>query len=285
MTNFTEYMPAGVAFYDPLNRNKIINLPQMANPNFDEKEKQQRSREYGGEESPSFKIFVLGEVVKSGVSVFDMDRVRANYNYKRQIKSFEITRKNLNRYHEIIVVERPKNSERIFIAGDIGESAGSELVIFSEVNNVFHYLYRLTLYDLTDEEQFGILKWLVSQLQGNVLGIDSTEGTGRAIYRRAEKIYPKDNLVWYAGTNKINVDFERDKNGKVIIKNGQPSYRQEYMSEWAVRRLKVLFYENRLALPMDFKLDQQIGAVVSMMSGTRTTYQCIAQSGDRKSVV
>lgn len=280
MSNFTEFMPAGKAFYEPLNHNKIINLPQMVNPFWNEKEKQERLREYGGVDAPSFRIFVLGEVVKSGVSVFDMDRVKVNYNYKKEIKAFEINRKNLSKFQETIVVERPKNSERIFVCSDIGESAGSEIVIASEVKNIFYYLYRIALYDLTDKEQFEIFKWLVAQLQANVLGFDCSEGTGRAIYRRAEEIYPKDNLVWYAGGKKINVDFERDENNRVIIKNGQPVYKKEYMSEWSVRRLKVLLYEERLKLPLDHKFNAQIGAVVSMQSGTRTVYNCIAQSGD-----
>ena len=280
MTNFTKYMPAGKAFCDPMNRKKIINLPQFVNPFWDEKEKEDRLKEYGGESSVGFRVFVKGEVVESGVSEFDMSRVRECYNYKKQVKKFEISKEKYSHYKNLIVVERPKNADRIFIAGDIGESAGTDLVILSEVGEKYNYLYNINLYDLTDEEQFELIKWLAEMVEANVIGIDCGDGTGRAVYRRLEKIFPKENLVWYAGTNKINIGFKKDDKGKVIIKKGEPEYLQEFMSEWSVRRLKTLLYNERINLPLDYSLDAQLNSVVSMQSGNRTVYACISSSGD-----
>ena len=52
------------------------------------------------------------------------------------------------------------------------------------------------------------------------------------------------------------------------------------MSEWSINRLMFILYENRINLPIDYKLDNQINSVVSTTSGTRKTYVCISESGD-----
>jgi len=280
MTNFTKYSPVGRAFYNLDNKKKVINLPQFVNPMWDEKEKQDRIKEYGGEDAISYRVFVKGEVVEEGISEFDMDRIRPNYMEQVLIKRFEITKETYSMFKNLIVVERPINAERIFICSDIGESAGTDIIILSEVGNKYNYLYNIVIYNLTHIEQFELIKWLVEQLSANIIGIDCGDGTGRAVYRECEKIYPKENLVWYDGSMKINVDFEKDSQNKVVFEKGQPKYKQEYMSEWSVRRLKTLLYENRVNLPTDYKLDMELNSVISMQSGTRTVYACVCEAGD-----
>jgi len=281
MTNFTPHMPAGKQFYAPENKCKVINLPQFVNPFWDEKEKQERIKEYGGESDINYRVFVKGEVVEDGVSEIDMDRVRENcYLQKKKIKRFEITKDTYKTFRNRIVVERPLTAERIFVDADIGESAGTDISVFSEIGNNYHYIYNIVLYNLTADEQIEFFKWLIDKLNANVIGIDCGDGTGRAVYRGLEKIYPKENLVWYDGSMKINVDFERDEKGEIIFKKGEPVYKEEFMSEWSVRRLKVLLYEGRIKIPQDFKLDSQLSSIISMQSGTRTIFACPSSTGD-----
>ncbi len=280
MTNFTSHMPAGKNFYEPKNRFKIINLPQYVNPYWDEKERKNRLKAYGGEDSVGYRVFVKGEVVEGGVSEFDMDRVKICYKEKTEIKKFEITKEKFKRFKDLIVVERPINAERIFICADIGESAGSEIIILSEIGNKYNYLYNIVLYNLTHNEQTEVFKWLAEKLSANVIGIDCGDGTGRAIYRNLETIFPKENLVWYAGTDKINVDFEKNDKGEIILDKGKPVFKKEFMSEWSVRRLKSLLYEVRINIPLDYKFNAQINSVMAVQSGTRTIYVCVAESGD-----
>ena len=277
MCNFTKSSPAGKTFYALENRSKVVNLPQFVNPFWGEKEKENRLKEFGGENSINYRVFVKGEVVEDGISAFDMDRVKLSYNEKKVIKRFEITKENYGYFENLIVVERPKNAERLMIAADIGESAGSEIIILSEVGDKFNYLYNITLYNLTDEEQYEIFKWLIGKLEANVVSLDCGDGQGRAIYRRLEKIYSKDNLVWYDGSKKINIDFEKDDKGNILLKSGVPIYRQEIMAEWSVRRLKALLYEEHINIPLDYKLHKQLSSVISMKTGTRTIYRCISE--------
>ncbi len=281
MTDFTRHSPIGRQFYDPENKNKIINLPQFVNSFFNEKEKQRRIEQYGGEDNLNYKIYVLGQIIEGGESEFDMTRVRDCYLEKRTIKRFEIPKKRFKNFKDFIVVERPKSADRIIIASDIGDGAGgSDLIILSQIGNKYRWLYDIILYNLTASEQIEIFKFLIEKLSANVVGIECGEGIGRTIYRELERIYSKDNLVYYDGREKVNVDFEKDDKGNIKREKGKPVYLQEFMSEWSVRRLKALLYENLLSLPKDFKFDKQLSSVVALPGHSRTKYRCITQQGD-----
>ena len=214
---------------------------------WDEEEKKNRLEHYGGEDSIGYRVFVKGEVVEDGCSVYDMERIRKMcYKYDRkgnaveQIKRFEIPKDRYGYYKNMIVVERPTDADRIFISTDVGEKV-SEIVVHAEVKEKYKYLYNIVLYNLTDEEQYEILQWLAKRLRANVIAVDCGDGMGRAIHRRLQKVFPKDNLVWYDGSMKLDVAFETDENGDTVLEKGEPVLHQEYMSEWSVRRLQEVF--------------------------------------------
>lgn len=280
MTNFVPQSPTGKVFYDAQNSAKIINLPQYVNPFWDEKERQSRIKEYGGVDSIGYRVFVKGEVVEDGVSEFDMQRVKKCYDEGAEIKSFEITKERYDYFKNLVVVERPKNAGRIFICADIGESAGTEIIILSEVDTKYNYLYNITLYNLTHDQQLEVFKYLIDKVNANVVALDCGEALGRTLCDSLEKLYKKDNIVRYQGQGKIDVDYERDEAGNVIMVSGKPQARQEYMAEWGVGRLKVLLYETRVNMPIDYKFDKQLASVISLISGTRTTYHCVSDNGD-----
>jgi hypothetical protein len=281
MTNFTKFTPAGKAFYDPKNKNKICNLPQYVNPTFDKKEEEERREEYGGIDSPTYRVFVKAEVMEDGISEFDITRIEPYIDEKLEVKLFEIKKESFHYFKNLIVVERPKNIQRIFIASDIGDGAGgSEIIILGEIDNKYQYLYRIALYSLKDDEQWEIMDWLIQKLQANVIGFDCGDGTGRSLYRRAEKKYPLANLVRYAGIDKIGVDFKKNDKGQVIIEDGKPILIEEFQSEWSNKFLKTLLYEGRILMPRDFKFLNQINSVISRIVGTRKIYACISETGD-----
>jgi hypothetical protein len=247
------------------------------NPFYDKRVNQQRLEEFGGEDSILFKTFVKGEICEDGVSEFDMERIAKCVNEKIEIKSFEITKDRFKRFKNVIVVERPTNAERIFIAADIGEGAGSELIVISETKGIYTYLYNITLYNLTHIQQTEIFNYLIQKLQANVVAIDCGDGTGRAIYRELEKTYPKENLIWYDGSKNIAIDFEKDNEGNIRLEKGKPIALQEFMSEWSVRRLKSLLYEEKIRLPKDYKFEIQFSSVMGFQTGTRTKYKCLQE--------
>ena len=277
MTNFNPNSPIGKTFSDPMNKAKIINLPQYVNPYWDDDEKLDRIKDYGGAESLNYKVFVEGEIVKDGTTEFDIDRVQQCYNRKKTIKNFEITKDNFSRFRNLLVVVRPKNAERIFLSSDVGDKQ-TEIIIHSEIGENYSYLYNITLYNLKLDEQEEIFNYLIETLEANVIAYDCGDAFGRVLADHTETKYGKEHVIRYAGASKIAVAFEKNENGDIILENGKPVEKQEFMSEWSVRRLKDLLYENKVVIPIDYKFDMQILQVQAFRSGTRVRYECIMEN-------
>ncbi|GAG24867.1 unnamed protein product, partial [marine sediment metagenome] len=145
MTNFTKYSPAGKVFNDLSKKTWVCNLPQYVNPKWDEKEKVKAVKDFGGEQSVGFRVFIKGEIVEDGISVFDMERIRQSYNDNRIIKSFEINKDDFAFFEYKIIVERPNNCDNLYIFADIGESASTEIGIIAEINKKYRYFCNITL--------------------------------------------------------------------------------------------------------------------------------------------
>jgi hypothetical protein len=277
MCDFTRYKPAGKIYYDLDNQSIVVNYPQFVNPLWDEKEKEEAIKKRGGESSIGYRIFVNGEVVEDAVSVIDMERVRRNYNPKKILKTFEITKERFSDFESILILERPKNAEYLYICADIGESAPTEIIILSQINGSFKYTHNITLHNLTDKEQAKIFKYLGFLLEANFMGLDVTDGTGRSIYHSLEESFPKDNLSWVHFSEKIPVDVKKDDKGNMIFEDGMIVYIEEYVEAWSIKRLKDLLYEEgKCEFPLDYKLDSQLNSVIAVQSGNRISYQCAA---------
>lgn len=276
MTDFTKYSPAGKIFYDLAKRAQLVNYPQYISHLWGEKEKERAVKEHGGESSVSYRAFVKGEIVEDSISVMDMERVRKNYNSNKVLKHIEINKENFSNYEYDIIVERASNASNVYIAVDVGENV-SEVIIIFEVNNCYQYKYNITLYNLTDKEQFKILRLLGEKLSANFIGLDTSDGMGRAIFRSLEEIFPRENLVWCAFQEKIKIGIEKDEEGRDIFKEGKPVYKEEFVDGWSIKRLKDLLYdEGRIEIPLDYKLDNQLNSIIATQSGNRTVYTCLS---------
>lgn len=279
ITSFKRHSPAGKIFDDLEKRKLLINLPQTVSNMWTLEAKQKAIEDYDGEDSLGYKIHVMAEICEDAEGLYDMARIRASYNKKKAIKHYEVSKDNYDRFKELIIVERPKNAERIWVAGDFGESAPTEIIIISEImkngESFFKYLYNITLHRLVPDEQTEIFKYIAESVKANFIGIDCSEQGGRQIYRDLSKYYTKENLCWVGFNEKIAVGFEKDEsNGnKIIYKDGKPVYQKEYVIDWAVRRIKHLLYDgDKFEISYDYKLDKQFGGMVSMRSGNRTVY-------------
>jgi len=278
MTNFTKHSPAGRTFYDRTLKPYVLNLPQYINPMWNEKEKRKSAKKFGGEQSIGFRIFVRGEVVEEGLSVFDMGRIRPFYGQGKVLKNFEILKQNFMLYTQILVLERPANTESVILSMDVGEAAPSEIAIFFKVGVKYKFVYNITLQNLTDSEQFTLIDYLIKALKINIIAIDTTDGTGRAIFRALEEKYGRNNLVWVAFNEKISVDFLKDENERIVYKGGEPEYIEEYVSEWSIKHLKDILYEGLVEIPEDsYKLDTQLNSVKVFQSGTRLRYELMSE--------
>ncbi len=277
MTNFTQHTPCGQMFYNLSNKAWVLNLPQYVNPKWDEKAKVKALKDFGGEQSIGYRIFIKGEVVEEGVSVFDMPRVRKNYVEGRLTKTFEIRKENFPYFEQLIVIEKPKNAEVTYVCSDIGESAATEIIVIFKIKDRYRLVYNVTLHNLTDKEQFKLFKWLVMKLEANFIALDCTDGTGRAIYRSLEEVpeIKKGNLVWVGFNEKIPVGFAKDDKDNTIYKNGKATYVEEYVSEFSIKHLQVLLYSELMEIPAeDYKFDMQVNNIRAMQSGTRIKYEC-----------
>lgn len=276
MTNFTKYSPAGRTFFDHSRKQFICNLPQYINPKWDEKEKEKAIKENGGEQSAGYRVFVKGEVVEEGIAVFDMERVRKQYDYEKQVKVFEINKSNFEMYQDILILERPINADKVYVCADIGETAPTEVIIIYEVNGCYYYTYEIIAYRLDDKQQFKLIRYIADLVKANVISIDTTDGTGRAIFRGLSEVYPAENLIFCGFNEKIPVGFERDDKGRLVFDMGKPKVKEEFVSEWSIRRLKNLFYESKLFVPSDHKLDKQLNSVIATTSGQRVAYSVVS---------
>jgi uncharacterized protein (UPF0216 family) len=116
-------------------------------------------------------------------------------------------------------------------------------------------------------------------MEANYIALDTTDGTGRSIYRSLEEIFPKESMCWVGFNEKIQIDVLRDDQGNVIMKDGNIVYKEEMVAAWSVKRLKDLLYEKgKVNLPIDHKLDTQLNSVISIQSGNKTLYECISKS-------
>jgi hypothetical protein len=275
MCNFTKHSPCGKVFNDLSKKKYVLNLPQYINPFWDNSEKEKAVKKYGGEGAIGYRMFVKGETTEEGISVFDMERIRPYYIEGRVLKNFEINKQNFFCFEDVLILERPSNSESLYICADIGESEPTEIVVLNKVNDKYKMLYNITLYNLIDKEQFRIFKFLANKLKANYIGIDCTDGTGRAIFRSLQEVLPKENLCWVAFNEKIAVDFERDGTGNILFVDGKIQYKEEMVSEWSVRHLKDLLYDGLTEIPEDaYKFDSQINCVVATQAINRTVYTC-----------
>jgi len=220
-----------------------------------------------------------------------MKRIRDNCylvnrkgDFLKEIKRFEISKESFRFWKRTVVVQRPENADRIFVCADIGKKV-TELIIHSETDDKYEYLYNIVLYNLTQQEVETVFKHVVKKVNANVIGIDCGDGEGRGIYSGFEQEFPKNNLVYYDGSMKIRVGFEYEDEGetkekRIKFEKGKPVFRYEYMSEFSVKRIKDLLYHGRCRIPQDYKFDTQFSVVIETTSGTRTIYKCVSSQGD-----
>ena len=211
---------------------------------------------------------------------YSSEKAKNNFNRLNSLEWNFVKVKKINTYkYKDKVYDFYVPNSNTFVVGSgnilVHNTAPTEIVVFAEINNKFRYIYNIILLNLTDKQQHKVFKYLGMKLKANFISVDSTDGTGRSIYRSLAEDFGKDHMVWCHFAEKIPVDFEKDEKDNVIMKEGKPVHKEEYVSEWSIQHLKDLFYEEKLELPMDFRLDAQLNSVVSFQSTNRVVYKCI----------
>jgi len=269
MTTFTKTSPIGEIFFDLKNKKKIINLPSYINPTWNDKKEADAIKEFGGKDSPGYQVQIDGKVIEGAESVFDIQRIRQTYIVDKKgigitIKTFEVNKDSFFRYKEIVIVEKPNNAEFLGIYADIGEGAApSEYIIISQTNKIYKYIYRITTFQLSPEEEKEFVRYLINLLQPNIIGIDNTSGVGKALISDLRKDYP-DNIIPVSFNENIDIDYEKDKNNQYVKnKDGSYVFKQANMVDWSMQCLKDIFYSKKIQMYEDIKFDTQINNVIA----------------------
>jgi hypothetical protein len=281
MTNFTVHSPMGKLFESAQNQSRILNYPQFVNAaKWDDKSKQEAVEDYGSEQAPEYRVFILGEVVDEGISAFDMQRVKECYTKddNNRIRTYAVNKKSFKLWQTLIIVDRPQSIQEMFLCADIADKGQTDIIVVGRVGEKYHYLYNITLFSLTAREQVEIFDYLIRKLNVEVAGIDATEGTGRGVYDGLVQIFPRTKILSIGFNTKVPVDYEYDDDGNKKIKDGKPIYKEDYASDWSIQRLRELFYNGRFTnMPLDYRLDKQLTSVRGVQGAKKINYHCICE--------
>lgn len=284
MTNFTKHSPAGKAYNDKDMQKHLVNLPQYVNPTWDEYTKAKMMKEYNGETSIGYKVFVLGEVVEDGVSFLDMQRVRVNYKKDLPYKLIEIDKKKYDDFggnvENFLHLSKSAGIKEYYLSADIGVTNITEIVIFGNTGEKYRECYNVILNGLSIDEKEKVFAYLITSMGIACAALDTNEGQGSGLADLLEKRFGQKKIFRFKGTMNIDYDFEKDDNGKPIYKNGKPVPREEKMAVFSVLRLQKLLYDNKFEIPEDdLKFDAQMNQVIAMVSKAtgKVTYDCIAE--------
>jgi len=283
----TKSSPLGRLIRDTETKKHVIRLPQYVSKLFDERTKSNRIRAYGGSESTGYRINVAADLIEGTQNCFDMDRVKQNYNKKRIIKHFEITKSNFKDYTNILVLEPVYNATRTFVVSDIGDAAATEICIIGKVNNKYQLIYNITTYRLSlTKELPELMEYIFRKVNGHYISLDCTI-MGKPVYEiLSEKLNEKitnekgeitkviKRVYWCAFNEDIVTGIEKDDKGKIVRdKKGEVIEKKDPTLYFAVSRLKQMFYDKRFDIPDDdYKFDLQFSSYIEIVSGSKIIY-------------
>jgi len=283
ITSFRRLSPMGKIFFDLDRRNWLVNLPKSISPAWCENEKKRALDDYSDEGSPSYKIHIEAEVVENALGLYDIDLIRKTYlhNLHRPIKHFEVNKESFSFFKDKIIVERPTNAKRTWIAADFGaQAAPTEIIVIFEIETnddkkLFKYIYNITLNNLIPDQQTEIFKYLVKELKADYVGIDRTELGGAQVLQDLNPLLPQERLIGVRFNEKILVGYEKDDNDILKIVDGKTIPIEEYVIDWAVEKTRELFYKQKIDCLYDMKLDKEFNAMVAVRQATRLKYSTL----------
>ena len=226
---------------------------------------------------------IEAEVVENALGLYDIDLIRKTYlhNLHRPIKHFEVNKESFSFFKDKIIVERPTNAKRTWIAADFGaQAAPTEIIVIFEIETnddkkLFKYIYNITLNNLIPDQQTEIFKYLVKELKADYVGIDRTELGGAQVLQDLNPLLPQERLIGVRFNEKILVGYEKDDNDILKIVDGKTIPIEEYVIDWAVEKTRELFYKQKIDCLYDMKLDKEFNAMVAVRQATRLKYSTL----------
>lgn len=253
----------------------IWRLPQYVKESWDEKTKQEKIEQYGGEHSTGYKLNIEAEIIEGAYGFWDIKRIKSKcLRLDRRIKFFEVHKDHFHKFEHRIIIDKLPGSIQTYICADIGGSASpTEIIIIFYDGEKYKYHYNISLFKLTQKEQAQIFYWLYKKLGGAFISCDSTHDNGVTIDYLYDMGVPQEHLLKVFFNKNIDVDFERDENGNVQYnKNGNPIMRSVNTLDWSMHELEHLIYEGLLEVPIDEKFFKEFNGYIVKQVGTRKIY-------------
>lgn len=277
ITEFSKHHPIGKIVTDWNQRNKVVQLPQYVSEDWTEERKEASIRKHNGKEDPGYKVHVEARIIENTEGLYDIEKIRQAYeinrNKNRHIKHIEISPQNYFRLDDLIILDKPKNCVRTWVAEDWGEKIAEIIILFefekSSGESVFKYVYNITLYNLSaPEEHEKVHECIIKQIQPNFIAFDASEAGGKEVVRRLQKKYNRDSIIPVQLQANVDTDPARDAEGHVIYnKDGTVKFETERAMIYSVYRIKKLFYNNKIEALYDLKLDRQFDAMRAVKTG------------------
>ncbi len=162
-------------------RNQFYNFTQMdlfqqfhwpatLNPDFSEERRQEMAALYGGENSPEYLHFILGEHGRPRLGVFDFDLYQTSKKDFANYLLFKITANDLPLHHLEDLLPFPRLSTPVYLGADLGYASDpTEIVGWHIDKGMMNPAFRIHLENVPYNLQIRIFEYLRQQI--NILGI------------------------------------------------------------------------------------------------------------------
>jgi hypothetical protein len=225
--------PLGKILQDKKLKPWIWRYPQFARCDWTEKTEQEKNELYGGKNSVSYKLNVEAEITEGAFGYFDMVRLKeASLDKTRLIKFFEVGKESFGNFEQSLIIERLPGAEQCFICADLGFGAApTETIIIFFDGKKYKWVYNISLFRLSPEEQPDVFYWLYNKLGGAFIALDSSIHPDEFILLKI------DNNIKYIRFK----DIEQFKESLLEV----PTYNNDKL-EWKKAKLIKHYYKGKM---------------------------------------
>lgn len=261
--------PLGRILADPKKQKWIVRLPQFVREDWSPAVKAQKIEEFEGEESPGYKLNVVGELLEGAKGKFDIARIKEQcVNNQKNIKYLELGKAEFKNFEKLLVVERIP-CDIVHLNADIGTTGSqTEITIIFGMEGKYKYHYNISLFYLTIQEQAKVFKYLYDKLGSCIVSIDATSDGKTLCDELVILGIPEKNIVRCGFNEKMTIGFEMENGQVKRDDNGNPIEKKERTIVFANQRLEKLFYNGLIEIPNDHKFLKEFSQYFSVFTGT-----------------
>jgi hypothetical protein len=255
----------------------IWRYPQYVKDSWSEQTEKDKIEFYKGSSSAAYRLNVEAEITEGAFGYFDMVRLKENSLDKTGlVKFFEVGKESFGNFEQSLIIERLPGAEQCYVAADLGFGAApTEIIIVFFDGKKYKWVYNISLFRLSTEEQEEIFYWLYNKLGGAFIALDSTSDNSAMIESLAKRGIPRPHLLAVRFNENMEIGFEKDENNQVLCdSNGEPITKKIGTELFSFQELARLFYSGQMSMPPDEKFLSQATNVICKQTKTRPLFDC-----------